>query len=84
MDGIRCTCDNQCSSFGACVRRKGIRIGWCRSSAGYDLSADKANAKELDFYKHARNQGVQPRGTRTHQIRHALDESDRTGTAYQG
>jgi hypothetical protein len=82
MDGIRCTCDNQCSTFGACLRRKGIRIGWCRSAAGYDLSAEKANRAELDLYKSARLQGVQPTGTRTDQIRFALDESDRRGTAF--
>lgn len=82
MSETRCTCGAGCGTFGECVRRKGLRIGFCRSAAGYDKTAEKAWHRELDFYKSARKQGVQPAGTKTAQIRHALDVSDRTGTAY--
>lgn len=82
MSETRCSCGDGCQTFGACMRRKGLRIGFCRSAAGRDYTHDKAWHKELDLYKSARSQGVQPAGTKTHQVRHALDMSDRAGTAY--
>lgn len=82
MSETRCSCGDGCATFGECMRRKGLRIGFCRSAAGLDYSTHKAWHRELDFYKDARTQGVQPAGTRTHQIRAALDASDRSGQAY--
>ncbi len=38
--------------------------------------------KELDLYRQARAQGIQPDGTSTAQIQKALDVSDKTGHAY--
>ena len=38
--------------------------------------------KELDAYKAARKQGVQPAGTSMAKIQEALDKSDKTGKAY--
>ena len=38
--------------------------------------------KELDMYRSARKQGIQPEGTTTAKIRKALDVSDKTGHAY--
>lgn len=38
--------------------------------------------KELSDYRSARAQGIQPDGTSTAKIRHALDVSDKTGVAY--
>lgn len=38
--------------------------------------------KELDLYKQARAQGIQPEGTTTAKIQKALDVSDKTGQAY--
>jgi hypothetical protein len=38
--------------------------------------------KELNFYKQARAQGIQPDGTSTTQIQKAIDTSNRTGVAY--
>ena len=38
--------------------------------------------KELDLYKQARNQGIQPAGTSTKAIQDALDKSDKAGKAY--
>ena len=37
---------------------------------------------ELDLYKKARSQGIQPDGTTTAKIRQAMDVSDKTGHAY--
>lgn len=80
----RCTCGAGHETFGACIRAKGIRIGWARSAAGLDRSEDKAKERELALYKSARDQGVQPDGTRTRQSQMALEVSDRTGRAYDG
>lgn len=38
--------------------------------------------KELDLYRKARAQGIQPEGTSTAQIQKAMDVSDKTGHAY--
>lgn len=75
-------CGTDCATFGECVRAKGLRIGWSRSASGLDLSAEKAKDKELALYASAVKQGVQPAGTRTPQIRHALERSEQTGKAY--
>jgi hypothetical protein len=37
---------------------------------------------ELNLYREARKQGIQPEGTSTAQIRKAMDVSDKTGHAY--
>jgi hypothetical protein len=37
---------------------------------------------ELDLYRKARAQGIQPEGTSTAQIQKAMDVSDKTGHAY--
>ena len=49
-----------------------IRSGWTQ----------KKWDKELDLYKQARNQGIQPAGTSTKAIQDALDKSDKAGKAY--
>ena len=38
--------------------------------------------KELDLYRSARAQGIQPDGTTTAKVQQALDASDKAGTAY--
>lgn len=82
MSDTRCTCGAGCLTFGECMRRKGIRIGYCRSTAGLDYTAEQGHRKELDLYAAARKQGIQPAGTRTHQTQQALDVSDRIGRAF--
>lgn len=39
---------------------------------------------ELDAYRDAVRQGVQPAGTTTKHVRKAMDISEATGTAFQG
>lgn len=70
------------ATYGEYLRSKNIKVEGCRSSFGRDRTANKANQRELDMYANARKQGVAPAGTRTHQIREALDISDRIGRAY--
>lgn len=38
--------------------------------------------KELELYRSARKQGIQPDGTTTAKVQQALDASDKTGKAY--
>lgn len=64
-------------SWGDCVRSKGLQIG---DVANHDNH--RKTEKELQSYRDARSQGVQPEGTRTSQIRVAMDVSDATGVAY--
>ena len=70
-------------SWGACMKAKGLRIGYANSAGGSDLTAQKRWDADLDLYKNARAQGVQPAGTAREQVQRALDISDTTGTAYQ-
>jgi hypothetical protein len=80
--GTRCTCGAGHPTFGACVRAKGIRVGYCRSAAGHDLSNQRAHDRELELYRSARAQGVQPGGTSTAATRYALERSDQLGRAW--
>lgn len=72
------------ASWGACRRAHGVSVGYCRSATNprYDTTAERQWNKELDLYETARKQGIQPDGTQTQAIRHALDESDRVGSPY--
>jgi hypothetical protein len=79
---VGCSCGAGHVTYGACLRAKNIRVEGCRSHIGRDRSFYKANQKELDLYADARKQGVAPAGTKTAQIREALDVSDRIGRAF--
>ena len=68
-------------SWGECARAANMRVAYS-GVGGLDYSAQKKWDKELDLYKSARAQGVQPASTRTKDIRKALEISDRTGTAF--
>lgn len=76
---MSCSCH---TTYGAHLRAKNIRVEGCRSSFGMDRTANKGNQRELDLYESARKQGIQPAGTKTGQIREALDVSDRIGRAF--
>lgn len=70
-------------TFGACIRAKGIRIGWSRSAAGLDRTEEINKERELSLYKQARDQGIQPGTTNTQSSRFALDFSDQTGRPFK-
>lgn len=72
------------TSWGACRRAHGVKVGYCRSATNHraDATAEKRWNKELDLYADARRQGVQPDSTKVRDIRHALDQSDKVGAAY--
>ena len=72
-----------CESYAACLKSKGVKVAYCNSASGQDYSAQKRHDSELDLYREARAQGIQPSGTRRTQIENALRISDATGTAFQ-
>jgi hypothetical protein len=47
-----------------------------------DSMPQKKWDKELDAYKAARKQGIQPAGTTMKAVKEALDKSDKMGKAY--
>lgn len=49
---------------------------------GLDYTAQKKWDKELDLYKSARAQGIQPASTKTRDIRKAIEISNKTGRAF--
>lgn len=79
---MTCQCPDLHPTYGACLRAKNIRIDGCRSSFGRDRTANNNNQRELSLYANTRRQGIQPSSTKTKDIRHALDQSDRTGRAF--
>lgn len=70
-----CAAPGTHSSYGECLRSKGV---------GLELhgGANRRWDAELDLYRSARLQGVQPATTRTPDIRRALDASDRLGKPF--
>lgn len=65
------------ASYAECLRSAAPQVGpmWTRS---------KETHRDLNAYVEARRQGVQPDGTRSHQIERAMRISDATGVAYNG
>jgi hypothetical protein len=58
-----------------------MRVAYCGIGGG-DATEQKRWDAELDLYRAARRQGVQPDGTKTHQIEAALKASEAAGAAY--
>lgn len=83
---MSCTtgCPTQdCPSYAACLKGKSMRVAYCNSAGGMDYTAQKAHDRELAAYKDARAEGLQPSGTKLHQVENAKRISDATGTAFQ-
>ena len=86
-EGSEVACRTGCvtkdhESYGQCLRAASLRVGWAKSAKGLDYTAEKRNEAELQAYRDARKAGVQPAGTRTPQIREAMELSAKAGAAY--
>lgn len=68
-------------SWGSCVRAKHAVVAYSGIGGG-DATAQKRWDNELQAYRDARSQGIQPDGTTFGKIHAALDASDRAGKAY--
>lgn len=79
MTNCRTGCPTQDhKSYSECAR--GIQVNTGLSLA----TGQKTQDAELRAYKRARSQGVQPLGTKMHQVEQAMRISDATGVAFGG
>lgn len=70
-------------SYAACLRAADVKVAYCNSAGGNDYTTQKKWDRELDAYRDAKAEGIQPSGTKMAQIEAARRISDATGTAYQ-
>lgn len=78
-DGSKtCSCDAGCRSFGACLRRKGLRY-----AVGAAHQTNHEWDEHLDRYEYARRQGIQPESTIREATERAIAISELTGEPYQ-
>lgn len=73
-------CDND-PCFGC--KAKGLQLSTGDANSKVTMASKKFN-KELDAYKDARKQGIQPSGTSMAKINAALKASETLGKAYNG
>lgn len=72
------------SSWGECVRAKGLKVAYCRSASGMDYTAQKKWDNDLGAYASARKQGIQPNTTSRADVDRAIRISNDSGVAYVG
>lgn len=82
-------CSSSCttrdhSSYGECLKAKNLMVGWAASHKGIDRTREKRWDRNLENYRAARAQGIQPESTSPAAIRAAVEISNVTGTAYGG
>lgn len=83
LEGTRCTCGAGHATFGACLRAKNIRVAYCQSASGKDATAQKKWDAELQAFRDANAQGIEPAGSSMRQIRAAVEASNATGEAFK-
>lgn len=69
-------------SWGECARAAAFKVAYCGIGGG-DATAQKQWDRELDSYKAARAQGIQPRSTKKQDVEAAVKVSNMTGSAFQ-
>jgi hypothetical protein len=62
-------------------KAKGLQLSTGDAAGNKAMPAKKWN-KELNMYREARRQGIQPAGTTEKAVRDALEKSDKAGKAY--
>lgn len=70
------------ATYGECIRSKSLRVAYCQSAAGHDATRQKAWDRELDEYRSAIAQGIEPESTSTRDTRAAVAWSEKNGVAY--
>lgn len=68
-------------TWGECARSGRLNIGYCGVGGG-DATAQKKWDHELDMYRKARAEGIQPDSTKLNKITEAMKKSDAVGAAY--
>lgn len=69
-------------SYAECLQAAGVGTFLVRASKGEDGTAQKKWDKELDSYRAARKEGIQPDGTKQDKIDEARRLSDKAGAGY--
>lgn len=69
------------ATWGECARASRLNIGYCGIGGG-DATAQKSWDYELDLYRQARAEGIQPDATKLNKITEAMRLSDAAGMAY--
>lgn len=70
------------ATYGECIRSKSLRVAYCQSAAGLDATRQKRWDSELDEYRAAVRQGIEPESTALRDTRAAVAWSNANGTAY--
>jgi hypothetical protein len=73
-------CDEDC--FGCKVKRLQLNAGDARGDVNASGTTQKKWNSELEAYRSARAQGIQPNGTKRKQVEAAHDASEKIGAAY--
>jgi hypothetical protein len=71
-------------TWGECARDANLRIGYAASAKGWDLTKQKKWDRELEDYRSAVKQGIQPKGTDRRSIDNAVRISNEIGKPFQG
>lgn len=71
------------ASYSECLRAAGTKVAYANSANNRDYSTQKRWDSELDLYRRARSEGIQPETTKRRDIEAAMRASDETGMAYQ-
>lgn len=77
-------CEEDCECFGCKAKGLQMNAGDARGDVNASGTTQKKWNSELDAYRSARAQGIQPNGTKRKQIEAAHDASEKLGTAYDG
>lgn len=80
-------CSSSCltkdhETFGACLRGKSLKVAFCGIGGG-DASEQKRFDSDLQAYRDARAQGIQPASSDRKAVDRAVALSDAAGKAYQ-
>lgn len=70
------------ATYGECLRAKSTRVAYTNSANGWDATRQKKWDAELQAYRDARSEGIQPAGTSMRKIDEAKAMSDRSGRAF--
>jgi len=81
---IKKFCEEDCECFGCKAKSLQMNAGDARGDVNASGTTQKKWNSELDAYRSARAQGIQPNGTKRKQIEAAHDASEKLGTAYDG
>lgn len=71
-------------SYGECLRAANVKVAYTNSANGWDSTKQKKWDRELEDYRSAVKQGIQPKGTDRRSIDNAVRISNETGTPFKG